>query len=293
MHRLNRPEFFSEERAKPLNFIDSIGILSLILSLVVVVLTPPLWLKILLLIASILGSYTFALRSHWTHRWPLEYRYGLATLAAVILLAVAIPQLMAQWKVEHPAVPDKVDTQAASVIPESFTARVEFILDREPGLFFWTLNGNYAVCPASVAMFVDLTNLQKSFAMISTFTVEAMNADGAWVKLPQLPTPPGIDVYVQNIPPPNNAAEVLVERFDQLLLNHNFGPNETVRGWAFFDNSLGARFYYVRVTVTDFTGNHYTSPALTLQAASGQDVTLHVTGKRKNLTKLKLLDHCG
>jgi hypothetical protein len=99
MHRLNTPEFFPEERAKPLNFIDSIGILSLILSLVVVVLTPPLWLKILLLIAPILGSYTFAVRSHWTHRWPLKYRYGLTTAASAVLLAVAIPQLMAQWKV--------------------------------------------------------------------------------------------------------------------------------------------------------------------------------------------------
>jgi hypothetical protein len=142
-------------------------------------------------------------------------------------------------------------------------------------------------------MFIDITNLQKSSAMISTFRVEAMNANGAWVTLPQLPTSTGISIYTQNIPPPKLAVEVSIERLDELIHGHNFSPNETVRGWAFFDNSLSSRFYFVRISIEDFTGNSYTSAPLTMRGAPAQDVVLRPTGKRKDLTTLKMEDHCG
>jgi hypothetical protein len=186
----------------------------------------------------------------------------------------------------------KTDAGLSPNNQKTFNARMEVILDREAGLFFWTVNGKF-VCPAPVAMFLDITNLQSSAAMISKLTIEAMDVNGSWARLPQLPTSAGIGLYVQNIPPPNNASEVKMDRLDQLISNHNFGPSETVRGWAFFDNPFPSRFSVVRISIVDLAGNTYTSAPLTAQASSAQDRTLEGAGRRRNLTLLKVQDHCG
>jgi hypothetical protein len=92
------------EQAKPnpLNFGDSIGLLSLILGVLALVLTPPFWWKIGLLLPTGVGCLIFAHKSQWTHGWPPVFQYGSAVFACLLIGSIAVPQLRSQWSREHP-----------------------------------------------------------------------------------------------------------------------------------------------------------------------------------------------
>lgn len=84
---------------------DSVGIIALIITGFAMVLTPPIWLKVIMLTAGIVGMFVSAKKSHWTHAWTSWKQYGLASLLAAAILAIGIPQLVHQWRIEHaPAV---------------------------------------------------------------------------------------------------------------------------------------------------------------------------------------------
>src|SRR5713226_3649653 len=89
------------EKAR-LNFGDSVGLISLLLAVIFVIVTPPFWIKVPLLALSACGLFVFARRSHWTHSWHPLYQYGSVVILVAILAGVAVPQLAAQWRSEHP-----------------------------------------------------------------------------------------------------------------------------------------------------------------------------------------------
>jgi len=107
-----------------LNIGDSIGIVSLVFAVVAVVVTPPLWLKALLLLVSSAGCFAFFNKSDWTHSWRWECRYGGASVAVAILAFIVIPQFRMQWRHERAAQtegylePDPIDAgkHAASLL---------------------------------------------------------------------------------------------------------------------------------------------------------------------------------
>jgi hypothetical protein len=89
------------EKREPYNFGDSIGFLALLAAVWAVVLTPPLWLKIVLLAASAVGCFVFLHKSHWTHAWTKLWRNASALALVVVLALIGIPQFRSQWESEH------------------------------------------------------------------------------------------------------------------------------------------------------------------------------------------------
>ncbi len=80
---------------------DSVGVVALIVTVLAVVLTPPLWIKIPMLFAACIGCVFFTRRSHWTYKWPRRGQFVTALLIVVVIVVVGVPQFIAQWKVEH------------------------------------------------------------------------------------------------------------------------------------------------------------------------------------------------
>jgi hypothetical protein len=89
-----------EER--PYSFGDSIGFIALLAAIWAVVLTPPLWLKVILLAASGGGCFVFLHNSQWTHAWSKVSRNLSALVLVVALGLIGIPQFRSQWQAEHP-----------------------------------------------------------------------------------------------------------------------------------------------------------------------------------------------
>jgi hypothetical protein len=86
-----------------LNLGDSIGLAALIFAMVAVILTPPLWLKAILLVLSGVGCFVFFNKSHWTNYWSSKRRYVGAVVVVVFLVGIGVPQLREQWKAGHAA----------------------------------------------------------------------------------------------------------------------------------------------------------------------------------------------
>ncbi|HEU0046121.1 MAG TPA: hypothetical protein VFQ43_00785 [Nitrososphaera sp.] len=85
------------------NFGDSVGLAALIVTVLSVTLTPPLPLKIVLLCFSAVGCFVFLHKSHWTHTWSGLVKNGAAGMLIIAVSAVAVPQLISQWRNEPPA----------------------------------------------------------------------------------------------------------------------------------------------------------------------------------------------
>jgi hypothetical protein len=84
-----------------LNVGDSIGFAGILLGVLLVIIVPPLWVKIPLMFSVCLGIFLFVRRAHWTHGWSPYRQYIGASVSCVIVLAIGIPQFISQWKQEH------------------------------------------------------------------------------------------------------------------------------------------------------------------------------------------------
>jgi len=82
------------------NFGDSVGVAAFIVTVLAMAL--PLWLKTIMLTVGCLGCFVFARKSPWTHRWSRKMQHGSASIIVAIVVAIGIPQLIAQWRSEHP-----------------------------------------------------------------------------------------------------------------------------------------------------------------------------------------------
>src|SRR5271154_5213027 len=86
---------------EPFNRADSVSVIGLLVGIFLVVVSPPLILKILCLLGVCVGSFFFVRLSHWTHEWSRAKQYCVGVGISVILLAVGVPQFISQWNLEH------------------------------------------------------------------------------------------------------------------------------------------------------------------------------------------------
>jgi hypothetical protein len=90
----------SKER-EPLGIGDSIGLVTLVVVLLGMALTLPVWFKALLLPAIVGGIFLFIRKSVWTANWKRLHQ-TLATLMLTALVGfVGVSQLTAEWRNEH------------------------------------------------------------------------------------------------------------------------------------------------------------------------------------------------
>jgi len=93
----------SEEsrKAPALNVGDSIGVVALVFAIFAFVVTPPVWLKLLLLIAAAIAIWFAVHLSHWTHSLKMSTRIILSGVASVALLLIGVSQIEDQLRAEH------------------------------------------------------------------------------------------------------------------------------------------------------------------------------------------------
>jgi hypothetical protein len=84
-----------------LNVGDSIGFSGILLGVLLVIIVPPLWIKIPLMFSVCLGIFLFVRRAHWTHGWLPVWQYISASVSCAIVLAIGVPQFISQWRQEH------------------------------------------------------------------------------------------------------------------------------------------------------------------------------------------------
>jgi hypothetical protein len=84
-----------------LNRGDSLAVAGLIITAVLTGLAPPLPLRILAVILGIAGCFIFVRKSYWTRSWGRSWRYVAAIAVAIVMIGVAVPQFIDQWKSEH------------------------------------------------------------------------------------------------------------------------------------------------------------------------------------------------
>jgi len=80
---------------------DSLGAGGLLLGVFLVIVVLPLALKAFLLICILVGVFLFAKCSHWTSDWSILRQRVVSSIMVFVLLGVAIPQFVSQWKSEH------------------------------------------------------------------------------------------------------------------------------------------------------------------------------------------------
>ena len=80
---------------------DSIGLLTLVVVMLEMALTPPIWFKALLLPATVGGAYIFITKSILTAKLKRGYQHLIVLVFAIILLPVGGSQLFVQWRNEH------------------------------------------------------------------------------------------------------------------------------------------------------------------------------------------------
>jgi hypothetical protein len=100
------------KESSPLNIGDSLGLLALLLGVFLVIVTPPLYLKIPLLFALCIAVFLFTGHSHWTHRWPKVRQRLVAAGTALLLSIIAVPQFISQRKTGQPQ-----QTPTAATVP--------------------------------------------------------------------------------------------------------------------------------------------------------------------------------
>jgi hypothetical protein len=89
------------EKPERLNVGDSIGFAGILVGVLLVIIVPPLWIKIPLMFSVCLGTFMWVRRSLWTHGWSPRSQYVSASIFCVMVLAIGIPQFISQWKQEH------------------------------------------------------------------------------------------------------------------------------------------------------------------------------------------------
>lgn len=92
-----------ESQADRLGRGDSYTLLALLLGVLFVLVIPPFWLKVPGLTLVCIGCIGFVKKSHWTHQWSRAKQLWTAMAAIIVVCLASIPQLVSQWKSEHPA----------------------------------------------------------------------------------------------------------------------------------------------------------------------------------------------
>jgi hypothetical protein len=168
------------------------------------------------------------------------------------------------------------------------------LFDDETNIYFWIMNVGMGACPARIGLFVNLTNLQATPAMIYDLTVEAMDKSGRWVPLPQVHVTGDMQLYLSHFGlDASHAGQVDAEILDRLIEGRVLQPRLPTRGWMFFDNPFTEPISNVRIKVYDTLGIGYTSTPLMPARGNVQDISFRTLGHIIDLRKIKKSSHCG
>ena len=210
----------------------------------------------------------------------------------VFVLVVTAVLIAASTMLDH--APKKLSIFSPSKpAPAPFDAQVEVILQL-PAPLFWVVNdeANHTYCPVPVPMFMDITNLQPSPAMLSEVTVEAQGVDGNWIRLPHVRFVRGAQLYMGS--DPTKVGQVEANIVDQMIQDRRrLNPHVPLRGWMFFKNPLQSNFSKIRIRVKDTLGVEHTTGPLQALNTNVQTAPVILTGMKRDLTKLNVNYQCG
>jgi hypothetical protein len=91
----------AEEWREPLNRADSFGLLALVMGILFVIIVPTIWVKAPAFLLVCFGTGYLIWLSHWTYHIRRAVRFIAIVVIVSILCAGVIPQLVAQWHLEH------------------------------------------------------------------------------------------------------------------------------------------------------------------------------------------------
>jgi hypothetical protein len=79
---------------------DSIGLISLVLAVITFTVSPPVSLKLLLLVVAVIGVFVALRLAYWSHSWSSVRRVLIASAIGLVLLWIGLTQINAQMKTE-------------------------------------------------------------------------------------------------------------------------------------------------------------------------------------------------
>jgi hypothetical protein len=133
--------------------------------------------------------------------------------------------------------------------------------------------GQYIIVPLNVCVWVSLTNLQSTEAMVEKYTVEIKTKSSQWVKLSRVETRSFEFYWIGD--GLKNAQLLHMTRLDDQLSGRWLRPRDNVRGWAFFEYPPGSDRdgfdFTFRVSVSDNAGTRYVSDELVITKENSLD----------------------
>jgi hypothetical protein len=214
-------------------------------------------------------------------RWEMT-AFGAALSTLIVLITFGFTRLAKN----NESSPN--DDNGSKTIKPAFAVRAEHIID-EKLPWFWSVPNSTVACPAPIAIYLDVTNLQPIPSVIDKLQVEMRSHSGAWVPLPRLNT---LDPIIYAGPKMEMMLRVETQFLDRLLQSHNLASHETVRGWALFDRPIEESVFAIRVKMSDFAGISYTSDAFIPERGNVQDVSIKLKAPPLDLSHYKVSD-CG
>jgi hypothetical protein len=97
----NAPTGPLREWKQQLNRADSIGLLGILVGTIFVLIVPTVWYKVTAFALVCFGFGYFTWLSHWTYRIRGIWKVGIIVGIVVLLGVGALPQFVAQWRMEH------------------------------------------------------------------------------------------------------------------------------------------------------------------------------------------------
>jgi hypothetical protein len=79
---------------------DSIGLIALVFAVIAFTVSPPAWLKLLLLVIAVIGVFVAVHFSHWSHSWSRVGRVSTSLAITLVLIWIGGVQINAQLKTE-------------------------------------------------------------------------------------------------------------------------------------------------------------------------------------------------
>ncbi|MGI4755764.1 MAG: hypothetical protein ACRYGF_02830 [Janthinobacterium lividum] len=88
-------------QSSPFSVGDSISLISFLFAVVVFVISPPLWLRALLLLAAVPGIFLGLKTAYWTAQWSFTARTATASLLSSAILLLGAVQINEQLALQH------------------------------------------------------------------------------------------------------------------------------------------------------------------------------------------------
>jgi hypothetical protein len=177
--------------------------------------------------------------------------------------------------------------------PPAFAVTLAVLLDY-PVPAWWIVRPQDRVCPATLALYIFLTDLQSHAAAIDEMSVEAVNADDQWVRIPRIKLLPGAELYASFDPTQTSLTEN-VNSLDRIFEHGNLQPHVPIEGWMFFEKPFLESFNRIRVHLRDLEGTEFTSGALAASSKGerGARIDFHQPRVILDMTKQRVDYHCG